>query len=59
VRAFLLDRRDHLAVLVQHPFDDVRGGELVDAERGRVDLLGRKRLPLGTHRHPSGSYQLK
>ena len=28
-----LDRGEHLAVLVQHAFDDVGGGELVDAER--------------------------
>ena len=27
----------HLAVLVEHPFDDVGGGELVDGERRRVD----------------------
>ena len=32
-----LDRGEHLAVLVQHPFDDVGGGELVDGERGGVD----------------------
>src|ERR1041384_4209304 len=45
------DRVEHLAVLVQHPFDDVGGGELVDRERRRVDLLGGKRLPFRTDRH--------
>ena len=49
-----LDRREHLAVLVQHAFDDVGGGELVDGERGRIDLLGRKRLPLRTDGMRSG-----
>ena len=46
-----LDRGEHLAVFVQHPFDDVGGGELVDGERGRVDGFGGKGLPLRTDRH--------
>ena len=46
-----LDRREHLAVFVQHAFDDVGGGQLVDGERGRVDGFGRKGLPLRTDRH--------
>ena len=32
-------------------FDDVVGGELVDAEGGGVDGFGRERLPLRAHRH--------
>src|SRR6185295_5555117 len=44
-------RRHHLPIFVQHPFDDVGRGKLVDVERRRIDLLGRKRLPLRAHRH--------
>ena len=46
-----LDGREHLAVFVQHAFDDVGGGELVDGERGGIDGFGGKRLPLRTDRH--------
>ena len=46
-----VNRRQHLAVLVQHAFDDVGGGELVDVESLRVDGLGGKQFPFGTDRH--------
>ena len=46
-----LDRRQHLAVLVQHAFDDVGGRELVDGEGRRIDRFGGKRLPFRTDRH--------
>jgi len=46
-----LHGHEHLAVLVEHAFDDVGGRELVDAQRGGIDLLGGKRLPLRTHSH--------
>src|SRR5207247_4674951 len=48
---FTLDRRQHLAILGQHLFDDVGGRLLVDGERGRIDGFSRKGLPLRTHRH--------
>src|SRR6266850_848906 len=46
-----LDRREHLAVLAEHQFDDVAGGELVDSECRGVDGFGREGLPLRAHRH--------
>ena len=46
-----LDRREHLAILIDHQVDDVVGGELVDAKAGGVDGFGRKRLPLRSNGH--------
>src|SRR5262249_26111182 len=48
-----MDRREHLAVLTQHPFDDISRSELVDSERARVDGLGEKALPFRTSSHAS------
>ena len=54
-----LHRREHLAIFVQHPFDDVGGRELVDGEGGGVDGLGGKGLPLRTHRHADRNLRKK
>jgi hypothetical protein len=42
---------NHLAILGEHELDDLRGRQLVDAERRGVDRFGRQRLPLRTKRH--------
>ncbi len=45
--AFLLDGREHAAVLGEHQVNDAAGVELVDGERSGIDGLGGKRLPSG------------
>jgi len=46
-----LDGGQHLPVFAEHQFDDIVGGEFVDAECCGVDRFGRKGLPLRAHRH--------
>ena len=46
MRSFSRGTAASIAVLVHHAFDDVRGGELVNSQRGGVDRFGGKRLPL-------------
>jgi len=50
-----LHGREHLAVFVEHVFDDVGRRELIERERVGIDRFGRKRLPLRVHRH-DGKY---
>src|SRR5262249_36353940 len=49
--AFAMHGREHLAILIEHAFNDVGGRQLVDGERRGVDGFGRQRLPLRVHRH--------
>src|SRR5258708_7085693 len=46
-----LDRRKDFPILVDDHVDDVADCGFVDREAGGIDLLGRKRLPLGLGRH--------